>query len=172
MFAECFLKITPYQVERITKENISRVQALLESNTEYFRVTQPHPVSRADCIADITALPPGKTMSDKSYLLLSDNTGDMAVIDFIERYPNDRSGYLGFLILSSERHRQGIGQKLLGMIEETARQCGLSRIELACFASNESGLRFWGKAGYQPIRTSMRVIDDLSYTIISLEKQL
>lgn len=172
MFAECFPKMAPYHAEHITEENISRVQTLLESNTEYFRVTQPHPVSRADCIADITALPPGKTMSDKSYFLLSDSVGDLAVIDFIERYPNDKSGYLGFFILSSERHNQGIGQKLLGIVEEAARQCGLSRIELACFASNEPGLRFWKKTGYQSIRTSKRVIDDISYTILSLEKQL
>ena len=74
--------------------------------------------------------------------------GDLAVIDFIEQYPNDRSGYLGFFILSGERHNQGIGQMLLGIVEDTARQCGLSRIELACFASNEPGLRFWKKEGY------------------------
>lgn len=172
MFAECFLKTAPYQVEHITEENISRVQALLESNTEYFRVTQPHPVSRADCIADITALPPGKTLSDKSYFLLSDSVGDLAVIDFIEQYPNNKSGYLGFFILSNERHNQGIGQKLLGIVEETARRCGLSRIELACFASNETGLRFWKKAGYRSIRTSKRIIDGVSYIILSLEKQL
>ena len=172
MFTERFLKIAPYRVEPITQENISRVQTLLESNPEYFRATQAHPVSRADCIADISALPPGKTMSDKSYLLLSDSIGDLAVIDFIEQYPNDRSGYLGFFILSGERHNQGIGQMLLGIVEETARQCGLSRIELACFASNEPGLRFWKKEGYQSIRTSKRIIDNISYTILSLEKQL
>ena len=172
MFAERFLKIAPYRVEPITQENISRVQTLLESNPEYFHATQSHPVSRADCMADISALPPGKTMSDKSYLLLSDSIGDLAVIDFIEQYPNDRSGYLGFFILSGERHNQGIGQTLLGIVEKTAQQCGLSRIELACFASNKPGLRFWAKEGYQLIRTSKRVIDNISYTILSLENQL
>lgn len=147
MFAERFLKIAPYRVEPITQENISRVQTLLESNPEYFHATQSHPVSRADCMADISALPPGKTMSDKSYLLLSDSIGDLAVIDFIEQYPNDRSGYLGFFILSGERHNQGIGQTLLGIVEKTAQQCGLSRIELACFASNKPGPSVLGKRG-------------------------
>lgn len=172
MFTERFLKIAPYRVEPITQENISRVQTLLESNPEYFRATQSHPVSRADCIADISALPPGKTMSDKSYLLLSDSIGDLAVIDFIEKYPDSASGYLGFFILANERHHQGIGKRLFKMLEEAARQCGLSRIELACFASNKPGLRFWKKEGYQLIRTSKRVIDNISYTILSLEKQL
>ena len=63
MFTERFLKIAPYRVEPITQENISRVQTLLESNSEYFHAIQSHPVSRADCIADISALPPGKTAS-------------------------------------------------------------------------------------------------------------
>lgn len=145
MFAERFLKIAPYRVEPITQENISRVQTLLESNPEYFHATQSHPVSRADCMADISALPPGKTMSDKSYLLLSDSIGDLAVIDFIEQYPNDRSGYLGFFILSGERHNQGIGQTLLGIVEKTAQQCGLSRIELPVLLQTNPAFGFGQK---------------------------
>lgn len=172
LFTELFLRLIPYQAERITEENVSRVHALLSSNTDYFHATQPYPVSREDCIADITALPPGKSMADKNYLLLSDEVGDLAVIDFIEKYPDSASGYLGFFILANERHHQGIGKRLFKMLEEAARQCGLSRIELACFASNKPGLRFWKKEGYQLIRTSKRIIDNISYTILSLEKQL
>lgn len=172
LFTEPFLRLIPYQAERITEENVSRVQALLSSNTDYFHATQSYPVSREDCIADITALPPGKSMADKNYLLLSDEAGDLAVIDFIEKYPDSASGYLGFFILANERHHQGIGKRLLKMVEKAACQCGLSRIELACYALNEPGICFWQAAGFAPIRTSERITNGISYTLVSFEKQL
>lgn len=146
MFAERFLKIAPYRVEPITQENISRVQTLLEQ----IRIFSCNSISSGfprGLHGRYFRSSSGKTMSDKSYLLLSDSIGDLAVIDFIEQYPNDRSGYLGFFILSGERHNQGIGQTLLGIVEKTAQQCGLSRIELACFASNKPGPSVLGKRG-------------------------
>lgn len=172
LFTERFAARIPYRAERITEENIGRVQAVLESNTDYIRATQPHPVSREDCIADITALPPGKSMADKTHLLLSDETGDLAVIDFIEGYPDEKTGYLGLFILMNSRRGRGTGTSLFQMLEEAARQCGFSRIELGCYESNASGMRFWKSIGFVPARTTRYESDGVLYVIQSLEKQI
>lgn len=173
MFYERFCALcTPMRVERITLDNLSRVIALFASNPDYFSCVQSHPVDADECKADITMLPPGKTLADKTYMLVSDEQGDLAVIDFVERYPDDMTGYLGFLIVSGNRRGHGAGTQLLSMIEQAASACGLSRIELGCYETNTSGMAFWKGSGFSPIRNSKRETDGIVYTIVSMEKHI
>ena len=173
MFYETFCALcASMHVERITMDNLPHVIALFESNPDYFSCVQSHPVDADECKADITMLPPGKTLADKTYVLVSDDQGDLAVIDFVEKYPDEMTGYLGFLIVSGNRHGCGVGTMLLSMIEQAARVCGLSRIELGCYETNESGMAFWKKSGFSPIRTSKQTTDGVVYTIVSMEKDI
>ena len=173
MFYEQFCVLcAPMQIERITLDNLSRVIALFASNPDYFSCVQSHPIDENECRADITMLPPGKTLADKTYVLVSDAQGDFAVIDFVERYPDDQTGYLGFLILSGSRQRSGLGTILLSKIEQAAKVCGLSRLELGCYETNESGMAFWKALGFSPIRTSEQKTDGIVYSIVSMEKNI
>lgn len=173
MFYEwlCML-CAPMHVERITMDNLPRVIALFASNPGYFSCVQSHPVDAHECEADITMLPPGKTLSDKTYVLVSDDAGDLAVIDFVEQYPDEKTGYLGFLIVSGGRHGCGMGSVLLSKIEQAASECGLLRMELGCYETNESGMAFWRASGFSPIRTSKQETDGILYTIVSMEKKI
>lgn len=173
MFYERFCALcTSMHVERITLDNLSRVIALFASNPVYFSCVQSHPVDEDECKADITMLPPGKTLADKTYVLVSDEQGDLAVIDFVEGYPDDMTGYLGFLIVSGSRHGSGLGTMLLSKIQQAASACGLSRVELGCYETNEHGMAFWKASGFSPIRTSKQETDGIVYTIVSMEKNI
>ena len=143
MFYEwlCML-CAPMHVERITMDNLPRVIALFASNPGYFSCVQSHPVDAHECEADITMLPPGKTLSDKTYVLVSDDAGDLAVIDFVEQYPDEKTGYLGFLIVSGGRHGCGMGSVLLSKIEQAASECGFHGWSLAAMKRTRAVWRF------------------------------
>ena len=50
----------------------------------------------------MTALPPGKCAADKHYLGFFDRETLVAVLDLIERYPQDDTAYIGFFMTKKE----------------------------------------------------------------------
>lgn len=57
---------------------------------------------------DLLALPPGKEQTGKHFLGIFDGASLVAVMDLIERYPDEQTALLGLLMVS--KGRQGIGQ--------------------------------------------------------------
>lgn len=52
---------------------------------------------------DLLALPPGKEQTDKHFLGIFDGASLVAVMDVIERYPDEQTALLGLLMVSKGR---------------------------------------------------------------------
>ncbi len=165
-------KMPQYCIEIISEKNIDDVFALLRSNVYFYSKTQEHNVTRQECIADITALPPGIEITSKTYIAVYQEEKCIAVIDFIEGYPNDKTGYLGLFILDASVQGHGIGKNILNYIMEVSKEIGFEKIELACHKSNEKGFLFWSKMRFYEVRRSERETDRKKYVIISMQHKL
>lgn len=173
MFFETFKVQNPeYKIEKITAENIHDVFNLFKENYYYFSHVQSHEVLEEECLKDIKELPPGKTLKDKTYMIIYRNKLPVAVIDFVMKYPDEETGYLGLFILACEYQGKGEGTKLLRKVINAAKEQGINRIELGCHMDNELGFAFWQKQGFSVIRSTSRLEDGKERTIYSMEKRI
>lgn len=165
-------KIPEYNIITNSENNIDDVLSLMKSNTYFYSKTQEHTVTREECLEDLHALPPDVPFSNKTYVAFYEKEKCVAVMDFIEGYPNEHTGYLGLLMLHENVHRKGIGARLLKNLSEVAKGVGLTDIELACYETNERGYLFWTKMGFRELRRSNRENDGKMYTLISMGRKL
>ena len=131
------------------------------------------PPTRENLLEDCAALPPGRSLADKAFLLLYRQGKPAAALDFVVGYPTPETGYIGLLVLDSAFQGQGSGQELLTALEDWAYSNGFTRLELGCYETNTPGLAFWRKMGFAEIRrTSRKGADGKERALLSLEKPL
>ena len=99
-------------------------------------------------LEDLTALPPGKNAADKHYLGFFDGEGLTAVLDFIERYPQEDGAYIGFFMTRKAVQGRGVGSALIGELLNELREEGFRRVRLAVDRGNPQSKAFWEKNGF------------------------
>ena len=117
----------------------------------------------------MTAFPPSKGPADKHFFGLFDGASLIAVIDLIDRYPDDRTAFLGLLMVANSRQRSGLGTFVVNALSDALRTDGYTRIRLGYLERNLSAEKFWHSQGFQPTGTkTVRARD----TVIAAEKTL
>lgn len=163
-----------YIIAPISAENIDSVFPVLESNEYFYSRTSNHPVTEEELVADIYVLPPNTSLSQKHFIAFFENnsTDCFAVLDIVEGYPDNKTVYLGFVMLKDSYQNKGLGGSIIRTLSVLAGQNGFTRIELGCYEENEIGYNFWLRMGFSVIRTSEREMDGISYRLFSMEKQI
>lgn len=165
-------RLSEFKVVPISESNVRDVWEMMKGNEYFYSKTQDHEVTMGECVDDITALPPGKSLEDKTYVGIYEGGELIAAVDLIDGYPYEKTGYLGLLMLAASKHGMSIGKQILDGITASAREKGFEYIELACHKTNEIGLAFWSKNGFEVIRESERKIDGKIYTLFSMRKRI
>lgn len=165
-------KIPEYNIKIVTENTIEDVLKLMQSNQYYCSKTQQHEVTKEECIEDIQSIPPGVDYSKKTYVVFYEENGCIALVDFVEGYPNEKTGYLGLLLLDANLHRRGTGKKILNCLLSIAKEEGFQYMELACHECNARGFAFWSKMGFKEIRKSKRETDGKIYTLVSMQREV
>jgi ribosomal-protein-alanine N-acetyltransferase len=73
------------------------------------------------------------------------------VVGFAIMYFGDDHGHVNLLAVRPAWQRQGVGRRLLGWLEESARVAGVSALHLEVRASNATGRRFYRALGFQEV---------------------
>ena len=158
----------PYKARKLTEANVPDILDLYLENTEYFMHCPPSP-SRETVKEDLTALPPGKKAADKYFIGIFDGDFLVAVMDLIDRYPDNRTAFIGLFMVSKSCQRKGVGTYIVKALSQTLKAEGYMRIRLGYMKTNLSAQSFWLKQGFQPTGTeSARE----HYTVIEAEKRL
>ena len=97
---------------------------------------------------DVTALPPEKCAEDKHYLGFFDRETLVAVLDLIERYPQDDTAYIGFFMTKKERQGYGLGSTFIGELMDELRRERFRKVRLAVDRGNPQSKAFWEKNGF------------------------
>lgn len=143
-----------WEIEPVAEGNLTQGLEILASNREgYYALTGEPAPTLQNLREDLTHLPPGRSLCDKSFLLLSFDGKATALMDYVRGYPTEQTGYIGLLILHQNCHRQKLGTVLFQAVEQAARKTGARRLELGCFEANTPGLSFWRSNGFKVLRS-------------------
>ena len=131
----------------LTEADVDAILALCAENEQFYRYHPPL-ATKESILEDLTALPPGKSAENKHYLGFFDGEGLAAVLDLIERYPQEDGAYIGFFMTRKAVQGRGVGSALIGELLNELREEGFRRVHLAIDRGNPQSKAFWEKNGF------------------------
>ncbi|MFB7243819.1 GNAT family N-acetyltransferase [Streptomyces populi] len=143
------LTLTPL---RFSPEEIAEVVGLYASNPEYCRAAGEYDPERvpADRVeADLRE----EAGTEGCEVLLARDERNRAVglVCLFDRHPVDGHPWIGLLLVHGSLHRQRIGGRLAGLVEERYRREGRDGIRLAVLENTPESSAFWTSLGWQEI---------------------
>ena len=136
-----------YTVRRLFSDDIPSVFALCEKNPQYYEHCPPF-VTPENIEADMKAMPQRKTgqEQDKYYLGYFDvHQRLVAVMDFIDHYPDAQSGFIGFFMMEKDLQGTGVGSSIITELCACLAQWDYQYIRLGYVDGNEQSRSFWLK---------------------------
>ncbi|MFF3886254.1 GNAT family N-acetyltransferase [Streptomyces sp. NPDC001914] len=143
------LSLTPL---RFTPDEIAEVVDLYASNPEYCRAAGEY---------DPEAVPAGKVEADLreeagtegcEVLLARNERGRIVgLLCLLDRHPTDGHPWIGLLLVHGDLHRQRIGRRLAGLVEDRYRREGREGLRLAVLENTPASLAFWSSLGWHEI---------------------
>ncbi len=154
-------------LRRLEKEDIPAVLALCRTNPQFYRHCPPDPCEEG-ILADMQALPPGKTLQDKHYLGIWQDGRLAAVWDLILSFPDERTAFWGFFMVDAALQGKGFGSEVVRAL------CGLlqphfDHVRLGYVSTNDQSRQFWHKNGFVPTGA---VSHQEQYDVIYAQKEL
>lgn len=147
------LEISGYSARCLVQEDAAVLQPLYEQCTEFALLTDGQPPSPTAASEEFDATPEGKTTQDKYIFGLFDPRNILVgMIESIRHYPDNKTWWIGLMMLAPKQRHQGLGSELYRAFERWVSVQGVSRISLSVVEANEAGLQFWKKMGFEVIR--------------------
>ncbi|MGW1070343.1 GNAT family N-acetyltransferase [Streptomyces aureus] len=143
------LTLTPL---RFSSQEMAEVVQLYASNPEYCRAAgeyDPEDVPADRIEADLRE----EAGTEGCEVLLARDERDRIVglVCLLDRHPTDGHPWIGLLLVHGSLHRQRIGQRLAGLVEERYRREHRDGIRLAVLENTPASLAFWSSLGWQEI---------------------
>ena len=157
-----------FRVRRLVEADVPAVAALCRGNPLYYEHCPPF-VTEASIRADMAALPPRKSLSDKYYLGFFDGDALAAVLDLIDGFPQPEIAFWGFFMLRAELQGRGLGTELVSGICGALRAQGFRAVRLGWVRGNPQAEHFWKKNGFLETGVSW---DTCGYTVVYAEREL
>lgn len=156
-------------VRELSHSDLPALLSLCLGNPQYYSFLDEEPTMDA-LAAEMTELPPGCSLDQKSYLGFFDAGGDLiAVLDLIRGYPAEGCAFIGFFMVDASRQGTGIGSQLISKLLDRLRDSGVFRVRLAYVEGNEQSRRFWEKRGFLEVDAP---IDQGEYKVVPMERRL
>ncbi len=138
-----------YPARRLSARDADAVLKLYEGNPQYFAAMHS-PATRESVLDDLTALPPGKTAEDKSFLGFYDGDALVAVMDWIAGYPDGRTAFIGLFMVDAAYQGKGVGSTIVRDCLDWFARLGFERARLGYVETNPQSEAFWKKNGFVP----------------------
>lgn len=161
-----------YTVVKGSEENLDDIYELMRGNTCHNQQIYGREVLMEECMESLTGRPEGTTPEQKTFAVLYKKGKCTALVDFIYGYPDEKTCYLGLLMLAEEAHFKGIGKKLMKHVYRAAKAVGMESMRLVCYECNEIGMNFWKKQGFELLGELEREVEGRSLRLYELEKVL
>lgn len=161
-------KLIEYELIKNSEDNIQDVYQLMKSNLYYNLKVHFHDLMIEECLQDITAIPPNTNISQKFYYGIYKKYELIVIIDYIEKYPNEDTVFLGLFMLNPNYHRKGIAKHIIDCFKEVVKENHFKYIELGCYEVNEVGYRFWNKMGFKIIDTKVNDINGHELNLLKM----
>ena len=156
-----------FTVKYLTEQDIPKIIELCKANPQYYKHCPPE-VSEESIRKDMHALPPSKTKDDKHYFGFFEGNKLVAVMDLIERFPNENTAFIGFFMMNKAYQEKGIGSGIISDVCNVLKK-SFTHIRLGYVSTNMQARNFWMKNGFD--HTGIQSKGEL-YTVNILEKTL
>ena len=144
-----------YALRPLTEADIPAILALERGNPLFFQYDGEEPSEEA-IRRDFSALPEGKTASDKCFAGFFREEKLCAVLDLIYDYPEKGIAWIGFFMLDAALQQKGEGSRIIEALCDRLRADGSAAVRLAWYRDNPQASRFWQKNGFSPMDTVQR----------------
>ena len=133
-----------YVVRKLKTDDIIDMYNLCVNNTIYYEYCQPM-VTIENLIYEFDAVPDNKSLEDKYYLGFYDNDKLIAIIDLIEKYPNEYTVFIGFFMVDVSVQNIGIGSQIIEDVSSYLGKIDYNYLRLAWIDGNSQAKNFWIK---------------------------
>ena len=147
-----------YEIKQITKHNFKEIFEVYEANQDFFVLTQGKEATIESSIGDIIAMPPNCDISQKIFVSMWEDGKVIAVLDLIERFPNEDFIWIGLLLVHSDYHGQKLGSGILEGVLAAAKARGYKAIQIGVIESNIKAISFWKRHGFEILRNSGDIV--------------
>lgn len=159
-----------YKIHRLTDQNIDEIYHLLSKNVLYYEYCPPF-VTRESIREDMKILPPEKEQKDKYYIGFYQDEKLIAVMDFIDGYPEKGIAYIGFFMTDTSLQNQGVGTAIIDDLCRYLTELGYHSVRLDWVKGNPQSEHFWLKNGFVQLReTTSNAADEVILAEKMLEK--
>ncbi len=144
-----------YEVRRLGVGDAETVFALASENKQFYEHSDRACSIEGIC-SDMELLPPGKEAVHKYYLGFYEYGYLIAVMDFIDGYPDEDTAYIGFFMLDECMQGKKIGTSMIERICLYCEELGYRRVMLGYEKANTQASGFWESMGFESLREIMR----------------
>lgn len=141
-------RLPQYELCEGSREHLRDIYRLITGNEEFLKSTQAHEQTMEECEEALVARPPRVAAENKHFLVIYENGECVALLDYLEGYPEKETAYIGLFIVDASKHGNGIGRRINDAFMRSAQCCGYRNIKLGYYRRNESGYWFWRKNRY------------------------
>jgi GNAT superfamily N-acetyltransferase len=147
------LELLNYTARQLEHTESDTLQQLLEHCADFCILVEGQPPSPPAGKGQFFTVPKGKELRDKFAFGLIDGRGVLVgVLDTVRHYPDDKTWWLGLLMLAPEKRGAGLGTSFYQAFEHWLVDQGARRIMLAVVEANKPGLLFWQNLGFEKTR--------------------
>lgn len=140
-----------YKVRRLTAADVEDIHWIMKFQERYYAHSGKERSIEA-ILRDMEALPPGKSAEDKYYVGYFEDDCLMAVLDFIDGWPDADTAYIGFFMLDHLWQGKGNGVSLMEKLCIYCAELGYKRVMLGWDKGNHQSGSFWRKMGFEPVK--------------------
>jgi len=140
-----------FSIRYMKESDVASILELCKGNPLYYRYCPPSPTLKS-IEEDLTALPPNTLPDCKHYIGFYDDDKLIAVMDFIDGYPEKDIAFIGFFMTDQSIQGKGVGSEIIKeLVSYLNKLDKFSSIRLAWENGNPQSEHFWVKNGFAPI---------------------
>lgn len=134
-------------VRELTAADIPKMLRVAQSNPLFYEYMRPDPTEET-LAADLTALPPRRTLVDKHFFGWFDGERLVAMMDLISHHPKPEMAFIGWFILDGAHQGCGLGRRLIGDVLAMLKREGVTEVRLGRIEGNPQSEHFWHICGF------------------------
>ena len=135
-----------YEVRKLTESDAELVLDLCKRNTLFNFYCKIEPTIEL-ILDDMNSRPVGSDITEKYYVGFLSEGQLIAILDYVDRFPEQDSGYLRFFMLDIELQGNNLGTEIIQRFFSYLRSISRSRVVFAVVADNPQAEHFWLKNG-------------------------
>lgn len=134
--------LLPFTVKPLTQADVSAILAFQAEHPEYHRHYQVEPVTKADILADLQALPARALPEQKFYLGFYQGDELVVLVDLVLDHPQANCAWLGLIMTNAAKLRQGYATKVLTAVKQALKREGYTELLTSTALSDETAQAF------------------------------